>query len=97
MQSKKLKNDFYNRQLFLSKELKINIIRNKLFKYFFDYANLKHFISKKIKINFFITKFKNYCILTGHCKKISIFFKMSKFQIKRLSNLGFIFGLRKSN
>jgi hypothetical protein len=97
MQSKKLKKDLHNRQFFLSKELKINIIRKILFKYFFHYDNLKHFILKKIKINFFITRLKNYCILTGHCKKISIFFKISKFQIKKLSNLGFIFGLRKSN
>jgi ribosomal protein S14 len=97
MKLKKLKKDLYNRQLFLFKELKMNIIRNHLFKYFFYLTNLKHFILKKMKINSYFTKIKNYCIITGHSKKISIFFKMSKFQVKKLANLGFIFGLHKSN
>jgi ribosomal protein S14 len=97
MKLKKLKKDLYNRQVFLSKELKINVIRNLLFKYIFYLSNLKYLILKKLKVDVFITRFKNCCIFTGHSRKISIIFKMSKFQIKKLSNLGFIFGLKKSN
>lgn len=97
MKLKKLKKDLTNRQFYLSKELHINILRKHIFKTLYNSTNIKYFILKKIQINFFITKIKNYCLLTGYCKKISSFFKMSKFQIKKLSNLGFIFGLQKSN
>ena len=91
----------YNLKRLLNKELKKNII-----KYF---LSNQHYYFKSNKIIMFIYRnkyyykymsisfFKRSCLLSGNCKSISRFFKLSRYNCKYYASNGFISGLRKAS
>lgn len=91
----------YNIKLLYKKELKKNLI-----KYFLSnqYNNFKsNKIIKFIYRNKFYYKyssisfFKRSCIISGNCKSIFRFFKLSRYLCKYYASNGYIVGLRKAS
>lgn len=88
-------------KLFVSKELKKNIIK------FFLSNNYSNFKSKKIinliYKNLYFYKyasasfFKRSCLVTGNCKSVFCFFKLSRYTIRAFASKGIIIGLRKAS
>jgi ribosomal protein S14 len=91
----------YKIKKFIIKELKKNLVKyflsnqhdnfksNKIIK--FIYRN--KFYYKYMSISFF----RRNCILSGNCKSIFRFFKLSRYHCRYYASNGFIVGLRKAS
>jgi ribosomal protein S14 len=91
----------YNIKLLIKKELKKNLVKyylsnqhyyfksNKIIK--FIYRN--KFYYKYMSISFF----KRSCILSGNCKSVFRFFKLSRYDCRFYASNGYIVGLRKAS
>lgn len=91
----------YNLKYMLKKELKKNLLK------FFLANQYKNFKSNKI-IKFIyrnkyyykyssISFFRRSCLLSGNCKSVSRFFKLSRYLCRYYASNGFISGLRKAS
>lgn len=91
----------YNIKNLVKKELKKNLI-----KYFLSnqYKNFKS--NKVIKLIYrnkiyykysSISFFRRSCLLSGNCKSVSRFFKLSRYLCRYYASNGFIVGLRKAS
>ena|ERR1700761_849376 len=91
----------YEIKILIKKELKKNLI-----KYFLSnqYKNFKS--NKVIKLIYrnkiyykysSISFFRRSCVLSGNCKSVSRFFKLSRYLCRYYASNGFIVGLRKAS
>lgn len=91
----------YDLKLMLNKELKKNLLK------FFLANQYKNFKSNKIikfiyRNRFYykyssISFFRRSCLLSGNCKSVSRFFKLSRYLCRYYASNGFIIGLRKAS
>src|SRR5690349_13170624 len=91
----------YNIKILKKKELKKNII-----KYF---LSNQHYYFKSNKIMMFIYRnryyykyksisfFRRSCLLSGNCKSVFRFFKLSRYDCRFYGSYGYISGLRKAS
>ena len=93
------------------KKFKINILiknewKKNIIKFFLS-NNYSNFKSKKIinliykNLYFYkyasISFFRRSCLITGNCKSVFCFFKLSRYTIRTLVSNGFLIGLRKAS
>lgn len=93
--------DKYDLKLMLNKELKKNLLK------FFLANQYKNFKSNKIikfiyRNKFYykyssVSFFRRSCLLSGNCKSVSRFFKLSRYYCRYYASNGFIIGLRKAS
>ena len=91
----------YDMKKFKNKELKKNLI-----KYFLS-NQYKNFITNKIvkfiyRNKFYykyssISFFRRTCILSGNCRSVFRFFKLSRYHCRYYASNGFVVGLRKAS
>jgi ribosomal protein S14 len=91
----------YNIKLFVNKELKRNLVK------FFLINQYRNFRSNKIIKNIYrnryfykyssISFFRRSCLLSGNCKSVFRFFKLSRHLCRFYASNGFIMGLRKAS
>jgi len=87
--------------IMLKKEFKKNIIKFYLSN---KYSNLKSnkIINLAYKNMFFykyasISFFRKSCLVTGNCRSVSFFFKLSRYTIRTYLSKGIVSGLRKAS
>jgi ribosomal protein S14 len=91
----------YNIRLLINKELKKNLVKYFLSNQYKNFSSNK--IIKCIYRNKIFNKysslsfFRRSCILSGNCRSVNRFFKLSRYLCRYYASNGFIMGLRKAS
>lgn len=87
--------DKKKRILFKIFELKKRFLKTVIFdkRFLIYYSRLSFFLLCK----FFFKAFNNFCIISGRSNSVYSSFGLSRMELKKLINLGFLYGIRKSS
>jgi len=93
----KIKKEHFARTSFLRYEKKLILFKFFINNEFIPYAYRNLFANKIALISIHFVSLRNYCVLSGRSRSLEWNYSVSRYQFKKLSNFGYLSGVKKSS